>query len=1206
MADREHRPYHEQVAATIIEALERGTAPWVHPWDPGLMPSPPVNALTGKPYRGINQLWLSMQQYGYDKRWCTYKQAQQLGAQVKKGARGTLVQYWKQEERRLIRDEQGRPVLDEQGGKRYEVISLERPRVFHAVVFHASQIDGLTPLPEQKAGKDTAFERHQAAERLLKNSGASIFHDQANQAFYRPSTDEIHLPEKGQFRSPDGYYATALHELGHWTGHESRLNRQLLGNPFGSAEYAREELRAEIASYMLGMELGIGHDPGQHHAYIEAWIRILKDDPLEIIRAARDADQIREYIVGMEKEKTTERAPDADRDKARYSATSVRPWRADFPKLFAHTTIAAMKRHPDYQAAKNGDVQAAERFVAAMVKPERVRELARRYPAAIVVPVTEIEGTGRYNAIPRALANYIADVGDLRIEESIVQTSAQHRGDKDAVGRLLTRKEFVGKVRQGAAYIMVDDVATQGGTFHELRHYLANNGADAVAAASLAFSRGNNIIPIQEQTVNELAGRFGRERLEGFLTDNNINGTLEALTEGEGRAICRFKSFESLKDRVAEAKSTRTDIQLSESQGQGTPDYRLIHAVFGEEGFIPLAPALTAADLAAVFPKAQITPSTIPGIHGFTVEAGNVVFTVRTCERISPDESVFSLAYGREMQAGERIAGAVRNGEILIAHIGDRNTLRHESWHLLEDLGLVTPKERDILNRAALKAVQAGKLPDISLQAKPAERRAWYVERQLARREFDRSTAEGQALQKMADLVDALANLARRTERGILRDLESGKLFEREPGAQRPSAEHYSAVKGNRIQVAGDATPEEARKMTAREKTWLNVPYVEKDQAREAGARWDRKAKRWYAPAGTDLQPLQPWLSVPEKSRTQSPAVLDPCREFGSLLRAAGLVIEGDPVMDGQIHRVPVADGKRGARDGAYQGFSDGRPNGWYQNHKTGKRGKWLATGHVLTSEAKKALRQESAEKLADREELRKEDQARAMKRAYAKWMNAEPASPDHPYLARKGVAAYGLRQDKHGNLIVPGYDEHGRIQTLEYINKDGAKWYEKDCPKRGAMAILPDQDALKGEVILMVEGYATGASVHQATGLPVAVAFDAGNIKDAALAIKRQMPGVKLTICADNDAPRITDEKNIGVAKAKEAASVVGGCKVIVADFDHDEKERGLTDFNDLHQARGLDAVRQCLAGPGIDLGHEAGKTAEPRRSPEKKGMER
>ena len=151
-----------------------------------------------------------------------------------------------------------------------------------------------------------------------------------------------------------------------------------------------------------------------------------------------------------------------------------------------------------------------------------------------------------------------------------------------------------------------------------------------MAAASLAFSRGNNIIPIQEQTVNELAGRFGRERLEECLIDNNISGTLEALTEGEGRAICRFKSFESLRDRIAEERTQGSD-SLSDA-GQGTPDYRLIHAVFGEEGFIPLAPALTAADLAAVFPKAHITPSTIPGIHGFTVEAGNVVFTVRNYE----------------------------------------------------------------------------------------------------------------------------------------------------------------------------------------------------------------------------------------------------------------------------------------------------------------------------------------------------------------------------------------------------------------------------------------------------------------------------------------------------------------------------------------------------------------------------------------------
>lgn len=894
----------------------------------------------------------------------------------------------------------------------------------------------------------------------------------------------------------------------------------------------------------------------------------------------------------------------------------------------------AAKDAADYEAAKQrGDTEAARRLVARRVNPEHlermVADLKERGISpeeVIVLPVLEKE-QGK-NVIPRVLGEYVAQYMNARLETKIVDVSRSAHTGKETINRLLDRKSFEGPVEENGKYLLVDDVLTQGGTLHELRHYLANNKAEAVSAIALAFSRYSstmehrNTLSIQADTIRELERRYGRNELEQLLKAHDISGRLEALSEGEGRFLLgkKFKDINALRSGLhaavrarsgqkeagskpdvaggtggiqgvergagqtnASGQASSDDVSDTRAERTGKPEhYQSITSLFGADALypeeadvpavFPLASPVNPHDLAAVFPNAQINP--LP--DGYQVSVGKLSFGVHSVEQITPDTSLFTVSYGREMQVDERIAGAVRNGEILIAHIGDRNTLRHESWHLLEDLGLVTPKERDILNRAALKAVQAGKLPDISLQAKPAERRAWYVERQLARREFDRGTAEGQALQKMADLVDALANLARRTERGILRDLESGKLFSREPGAQRPSAEHYSAAKGNRVQVAGDATPEEARKMTAREKTWLNVPYVEKDQAREAGAKWDGKAKRWYAPAGTDLQPLQPWLSVPEKSRTQPPAVLDPCREFGEVLRAAGLVIEGDPVMDGQIHRVPVADGKRGARDGAYQGFSDGRPNGWYQNHKTGKRGKWLATGHVLTSEAKAILRQELAEKLADREELRKEDQARAMKRAYAKWMNAEPASPDHPYLTRKGVAAYNLRQDKHGNLLVPGYDGQGRLQTLEYINKDGAKRYEKDCPKRGAMAILPDQDALPGEVILMVEGYATGASVHQATGLPVAVAFDAGNIKDAALAIRRQMPHVKLTICADNDA-RISDDRNVGVLKAKEAAAAVGA-KVVVADFSKSEQERRLTDFNDLHQARGLGAVRDSI----------------------------
>ena len=292
----EKKPFYLQMAEETIKALENGTAPWIKPWEPGEIPDSPVNALTGKPYRGINRIRLGMRSVAADPRWCTYKQALELGAQVRAKSRGTLVQYYQFDEKVLKKDDQGKPILDADGHKQYETVPLDKPKVYHAVVFHASQIDGLPPLPPRQVRPE--WERHEAAEKLLTASGADIRYDQRNRACYRLMTDTIHLPPRDQFPTPDKYYATALHEVGHWTGHESRLDRDL-GHAFGTKAYAREELRAELASYMLGADLGIGHDPGQHHAYVASWIDVLKKDPREIVRAAQDAERIMDYVKGL-------------------------------------------------------------------------------------------------------------------------------------------------------------------------------------------------------------------------------------------------------------------------------------------------------------------------------------------------------------------------------------------------------------------------------------------------------------------------------------------------------------------------------------------------------------------------------------------------------------------------------------------------------------------------------------------------------------------------------------------------------------------------------------------------------------------------------------------------------------------------------------------------------------------------------------------
>jgi len=317
--------YARDVADKFIAQIEAGTAPWQKPWEPGVAPDAPQNASTGKPYQGINAINLAASQPAGsdDPRWVTYNQAQAMGAQVRKGEKSPAkVESWKFDKEKARRDENGNVVKDADGNTVKDKEKLDKPFVSYTAVFHASQVDGLPPY-EPKVANESDFERHERCEKILEKSGADLRHERGDRAFYSPSQDQITLPEKDQFHTPDGYYSTALHELGHWTGHEDRLNRDLSGG-FGSENYAKEELRAEISSYMVGQELAVGHDPGQHAAYAANWVKVLKDDPNEIIRASKDAQKISNMVLGFEPEMTLDQAPEkANQDDKEQEAMAL-------------------------------------------------------------------------------------------------------------------------------------------------------------------------------------------------------------------------------------------------------------------------------------------------------------------------------------------------------------------------------------------------------------------------------------------------------------------------------------------------------------------------------------------------------------------------------------------------------------------------------------------------------------------------------------------------------------------------------------------------------------------------------------------------------------------------------------------------------------------------------------------------------------------
>ncbi|WCB46506.1 zincin-like metallopeptidase domain-containing protein [Nitratidesulfovibrio vulgaris] len=746
------KPFHEAFAEKVIESLEQGVAPWQKPWKAGMY-AVPFNPISGTEYRGVNRVMLEMEGH-HDPRFLTLKQANSQGWRVRKGEKSRKVVFWQFTKRVPQVDENGAPVLDGDGRQVTHECELTRPLLRYANVFHASQIEGIPDFTPNSPGwddytRDRWPETHpsERCEEILVNSGAVILHDQRDRAFYRSGSDEIHLPPKENFHTSDGYYVTALHELGHWTGAPERMGRE--SGPFGSEAYAREELRAEIASWMVGLEIGIGHDPGQHTAYVASWIQALKKDPYEIVRACRDAERIRGVILGFGQ----------TQDKA------------------------------------------------------------------------------------------------------------------------------------------------------------------------------------QEQEV------------EREMANHNVSHTQKQ------------------------------------------------------------APTMDASTLSPEVPE---------------------------------------VLYGPAAE---------------------------------------------------------GPLPE------PPSGFEWEA--------------------------------------------------------------HYTGEEIIQVLVPASDPAQRVATDTAVSKTYLNVPYAEKDLARQAGARWDRQEKLWFAPTGSTLSAFERWLPTPGQELEKPVHALSPEAEFAEVLRQVGIDLKGQlPIMDGAIHRVGTFD-RPNSSNGVYLGHADGRPNGWAQNFRTGERLEWVATGCQLSQEQLNTMRAKAAQEREQAQALRQQQREQAAKRAFGIWKNAPAwASSDHPYLAAKQVHGYGVKVGDNGALLIPGRDVEGRIHTLQIITPEGEKRFLFGGQKHGMHHVIDPGRKLGQHPILVAEGYATAASVHEALKLPVVVAFDSGNLTPVVQALHAKYPRQPILVLADDDHRQAN---NPGLRHGRMAAEAVRGL-CLSPDFNHGEKERGLTDWNDLAASRGLEAVRHAL----------------------------
>lgn len=280
---------YETVTASIIAAIEAGAGEFRMPWhrastDDGI----PCNAATGAQYRGSNilTLWATAMGKGYSgNRWATYKQWAALGAQVRKGEKAATGIYFSMVEKESATG---------------DTKAVPMAKAFY--LFNADQVDGYT-IPDTVTRQDDTS-RIAAADAAIAATGARIVHS-GTRAFYRPSTDDIYLPAREAFTGTDtstateSYYSTALHELAHWTGHSSRLDRNFSRSQrFGDEAYAGEELVAELGAAFLCAQLGITNAPRADHAqYLAHWLKVLKADSRAIVRAASDAQKAADYVI---------------------------------------------------------------------------------------------------------------------------------------------------------------------------------------------------------------------------------------------------------------------------------------------------------------------------------------------------------------------------------------------------------------------------------------------------------------------------------------------------------------------------------------------------------------------------------------------------------------------------------------------------------------------------------------------------------------------------------------------------------------------------------------------------------------------------------------------------------------------------------------------------------------------------------------------
>jgi len=370
------------------------------------------------------------------------------------------------------------------------------------------------------------------------------------------------------------------------------------------------------------------------------------------------------------------------------------------------------------------------------------------------------------------------------------------------------------------------------------------------------------------------------------------------------------------------------------------------------------------------------------------------------------------------------------------------------------------------------------------------------------------------------------------------------------------------------------------------ERFYIEVDFNEKAQAKALGAKWDRQAKSWYVPPGKNIDAFVQWPT--RQSELQMSLMdLDPIQQFERALKAEGLLLQGAIQSTGKLVRVSVEGDKPNEKSGAYVYYGDGHPAGFIQNYKTGISYNWKAdsVAQSLSTADRARLEAEAAEKQKHREQERTHI-AEQIANQILDFLSTCPLAESHPYLVQKGVAAYGLRLNTQGplvlseeqswshagDLLVPVFNVEKELISTQAIGAGGRKSFPAGARMEGGHFVIGN--LTQAPCVLLAEGYSTGATLHELSGgLPVVVTFSAGNMPAVARAIHEKYPDKLLLMAGDNEHTKPI-AKNVGLNQSSEAARLVGG-SIILPEFPRNAEG---TDWNDLVQLKGMDRVRQEL----------------------------